>query len=110
MLWLLLFSAITFHMKAAELLLEAEDATLNGVNVSTAKPGYSGAGYVTDFHDDGDLLTWNFTATAGTYILKIGYQSEYGDKATISKLTEPVEMECSPNQVFLLLPTSGKTS
>lgn len=62
------------------LLLEAEDAQLTGVSVSTATAGYSGTGYVDGFDTDGDQVTFTFTIDSGMYRVLIGYNTPYGEK------------------------------
>ncbi|AWB45536.1 beta-mannanase [Paenibacillus sp. CAA11] len=60
---------------------EAESGILTGTNVSTAKPGFSGAGYVTDFDNDGDSLAVTVKpAKAGLYQIKIRYNASKGHK------------------------------
>ena len=65
---------------AATIKLEAERATLTGVTVATTTPGYSGAGYVTDFDNATDNVSFTFQASAGQYDLVIQYSSPFGDK------------------------------
>jgi hypothetical protein len=60
--------------------LEAESATLTGVNIATTTTGYSGTGYVTDFDDATDNVSFTFQATAAPYDLVIQYTSPFGDK------------------------------
>ncbi|MGI4736973.1 MAG: glycosyl hydrolase [Janthinobacterium lividum] len=60
--------------------LEAESATLTGVNVATTITGYSGTGYVWDFDNATDNVLFTFQATAGQYDIVIQYTSPYGDK------------------------------
>ena len=66
--------------------IEAESSqgvTLNGVQITNEKAGYSGAGYAWGFDDDsngGDNIVFTFSATAGEYELTVGYYSPYGDK------------------------------
>ncbi|MGZ7444995.1 glycosyl hydrolase [Paenibacillus sp. TH7-28] len=63
---------------------EAEDGTLSGgTTVSSSGSGFSGTGYVTNFHNPGDSLTMTIQAPeAGLYDLTIGYRSPYDDKRT----------------------------
>jgi len=60
--------------------LEAEDAALQGVQVSKSRSGYSGSGYVTGFDSEGDQVVFTFDGQSGIYDLTIGYASEFGDK------------------------------
>jgi hypothetical protein len=60
--------------------LEAESATLTGVNVATATAGYSGTGYVSDFDAATDNVTFSFQATAAQYDLVIQYTAPSGTK------------------------------
>lgn len=41
------------------LVLEAEDARLEGVTVDTDRPGFTGTGFVGDFNAIGDSITWS---------------------------------------------------
>ena len=65
---------------SADILLEAETAVLQGVQVSRSAPGYSGSGYVTGFDTDGDRVIFNFNTDGGLYELTIGYATPYGQK------------------------------
>ncbi|MFD2571479.1 glycosyl hydrolase [Spirosoma soli] len=84
--WLLAFlvSLCWFSAFAApgDIKLEAESATLTGVNAVTTVPGYSGSGYVWDFDNAADNIAYTFPATAGEYELTIVYYSPYGEKHT----------------------------
>jgi mannan endo-1,4-beta-mannosidase len=60
--------------------LEAEDGSLIGTTFSTARPGYSGKGYVTGFDTDGDKVTFSFPAKAGLYTVRIRYCSPSAEK------------------------------
>ena len=61
--------------------LEAEDATLSGTAVSTARAGFSGTGYVSGFDQDGDRIEFSIAnARAGIYEVKIRYNASSGDK------------------------------
>lgn len=62
------------------LLLEAEDAELTGVVVSTATGGYSGSGFVDGFDNSGDQVKFTFTIEPGLYSVLIGYATPYGEK------------------------------
>ncbi|KAH9868926.1 hypothetical protein J1614_008001 [Plenodomus biglobosus] len=62
---------------------EAEDATLSGVTVGTSVAGFSGSGYVENFADATDKITFTVTASASAlYDLSIVYNGPYGDKFT----------------------------
>lgn len=61
--------------------LEAEDATLTGCQIATARAGFSGTGYVTGLDGDGDQLTWPIPAAApGIYQMSIRHSSPLGEK------------------------------
>ena len=60
--------------------LEAEDGQLYGVEVSTARGGFTGRGYVTGFDRDDDRLELTFQAASGLCELRIRYCSPRGDK------------------------------
>ncbi len=60
--------------------VEAESAALTGVSVVTSPAGYSGSGYVWNFDDANDKITFTVPATAGEYELSIIYYSPYGEK------------------------------
>ena len=61
--------------------LEAEDATLAGTAVSTARAGFSGTGYVSGFDQDGDRIEFSIpNARAGIYAVKIRYSASSGEK------------------------------
>jgi mannan endo-1,4-beta-mannosidase len=63
---------------------EAEEATLQGVNKTSARTGYSGTGYVTGFDKAGDMITFNINwENAGKYELFIGFSAPNGDKKNI---------------------------
>ncbi len=53
--------------------LEAEDATLKGVTKMTALTGFVGTGYVGNFTNATDSLTFKFPAQAGPYSLVVRY-------------------------------------
>ena len=65
---------------ASTIQLEAEDATLTGVFISSAVAGYSGTGYATGFDAASDKVSWAFTAASGVYRLEIRYRSQFGNK------------------------------
>lgn len=64
---------------------QAENGILKGVKVSKKELGYSGEGYVTNFNDPQDSVTFKVKAPSkGTYTLKVRYRvsSGFGDKHT----------------------------
>ena len=63
--------------------LEAEDAELVGLRVSTERPGYSGSGYVdgSSFDQNGDSIVWRVhSSRADSFRLVFGYGGFYGEK------------------------------
>ncbi len=61
--------------------LEAEDGTLTGNTILTARPGYTGRGYAGDFVPDGAKIAWTIpNAKAGLYEVKIRYCAPSGPK------------------------------
>jgi len=83
-------SALTFSLLPAaslqkakadtgETLLEAENAILDGVTVQSSQPGYSGTGYVGNFSDSSQSVTFNVNApTTALYNLNVGFGAIYG--------------------------------
>ena len=66
-----------------ELVFEAEKAVLNGVEISTVRPGYSGKGYVTGFDADSDSADFKVNVPAdGHYLLRIraAVETNFGSK------------------------------
>ncbi|CBX90939.1 hypothetical protein IAQ61_002409 [Plenodomus lingam] len=62
---------------------QAEDATLSGTTVGTSVAGFTGSGYVENFADATDKITFNINAdNSGLYDLSIIYNGPYGDKYT----------------------------
>ncbi|HEX6961807.1 MAG TPA: glycosyl hydrolase [Lacipirellula sp.] len=60
---------------------EAETAQiLSGVQVRNSVPGYSGAGYVTDFTNAADYLQLQVNVPDGLYEMWVGYRSQFGQK------------------------------
>ena len=55
--------------------IEAEDAVLTGVAISTADSGYSGTGYVTGFDTTGDQAEFRFNARYSLYNITIGFST-----------------------------------
>lgn len=66
------FLLTTFSL-TGEILLEAEDAILKGVEIASSREGYSGTGYVTGFDEASDTLRFEFEAEAGLYSIRLGY-------------------------------------
>jgi mannan endo-1,4-beta-mannosidase len=61
--------------------LEAEDAQRVGNPVLTARPGYSGTGYVGSFQNSGDQVSFTIPdARAGIYSVRLRYSAPSGDK------------------------------
>jgi mannan endo-1,4-beta-mannosidase len=61
--------------------LLAESAKLKGAVLDTARPGYTGKGYLTAFKNNGDNATFTFTCPkAGLYGVQIRYCSPSGVK------------------------------
>jgi len=81
-LWYLaaIIGLLSMHSFGQELKMEAENAILTGVTVSTSAAGYSGTGYVTGFDNAGDNIEFNFTSEAGIYSVFIGYRTPNGEK------------------------------
>lgn len=75
-------TATTKALVDGEIKIEAEAATLNGVDIVTTLPGYSGTGYAWNFIEDTDNVVFSVPATAGKYMLTIRYYSPYGEKHT----------------------------
>ncbi|MFB3169545.1 glycosyl hydrolase [Neobacillus sp. 179-C4.2 HS] len=60
-------------------IFEAEDATLNGLTVKNSELGFSGTGYVGDFENSSQSVTFHVDAPeTGLYNLNIGYGAIYG--------------------------------
>jgi len=78
--FLMFFLFSSFSSMAADILLEAEKATLNGVTIASSPSGFSGTGYAWEFDQDTDNILFSFDAPAGEYELTIGYYSPYGEK------------------------------
>jgi len=56
--------------------VEAESGVLHGVEVTTAKEGYSGTGYVTGFENDEEqVIVQVVVPKAGFYELRVGYRT-----------------------------------
>jgi mannan endo-1,4-beta-mannosidase len=82
-LTILIFSLIFLNISMANsstILLEAEDATLQGVAVADSQSGFSGTGYVTGFYNAGDRTEFNFEAETGLYEISIGFATPENNK------------------------------
>jgi glycosyl hydrolase family 26/carbohydrate binding protein with CBM35 domain/cellulose binding protein with CBM2 domain len=72
---------------ADPLVFEAEDGALNGVQVESAREGFSGTGYVGGFDTGTDSVTITVPdAPAGLYELRIRYSAPFGQKNTTLQL------------------------
>ena len=79
----LVFTVFSLNaLTAQSVKYEAESATLTGsLTVQSSVTGYSGAGYVGKFENDGDKVAFNFSLTnAGNFNIYIGYAAPYGQK------------------------------
>jgi mannan endo-1,4-beta-mannosidase len=65
-----------FHRYEAE----APGGTRSGTVVSSAVPGYSGTGYVTDFTNAADYVQLQVDVPDGLYEMWVGYRSQFGEK------------------------------
>ncbi|MCK5789090.1 MAG: hypothetical protein KAH32_08825, partial [Chlamydiia bacterium] len=63
---------------------EAEDAVLNNLSTGTGRIGYSGKGYVEILGADGTMTFTVNAPSAGTYNLKIGYNSDADKTQTVT--------------------------
>ncbi|TBL69297.1 glycosyl hydrolase [Paenibacillus thalictri] len=73
--------AVAAQPPSAYLLMEAEDAELDGTAVADDTAGYSGSGYVTGFEQAGSSVHFHIQVDKeGFYPLYIGYASVFGDK------------------------------
>ncbi|ALI98493.1 glycosyl hydrolase [Rufibacter tibetensis] len=82
---LVVFLLTALPSKAADIKLEAEDATLTGVTVARANAGYSGTGYVQGF-DNSFAKNVRFTVnvpTTGIYDLTIRYGTPSSEKGYV---------------------------
>lgn len=73
-----LFSALSLFSQV--ILLEAEDAELDQLTVSSSISGYSGSGYVGGFTNDEGAVTFRFQAVSGLFSLEIGFVTPHGTK------------------------------
>jgi len=69
---------------------EAETASLSsGLGVHTATAGFSGNGYVGNFANDNDQLSFSFNMEeAGYFNIHLGYLTPYGEKTNIIRINE----------------------
>jgi mannan endo-1,4-beta-mannosidase len=77
---IIMVAALCSTSAAGTIRLEAESGELVGTSVSTARDGYSGAGYVTGFDADADKVVLHADAPAGLYQLRIRYCTPHGPK------------------------------
>jgi hypothetical protein len=82
--------------------LEAENGTLaGGVSVSTAEPGYSGAGYVTGFTATSGSVTFsNVQALAGSYEVLVRYLSPSPETYSLTVNGSQTTQSCGPAAGF----------
>lgn len=75
----LFFSLGSLSAFAQTLKFEAEDATLNGLNVVTDQDGFSGTGFVAAFGNSGNYIEYTVSGvTAGRHDLTIRYATDGG--------------------------------
>lgn len=80
---LLLGPSGAWAQSLAPIHLEAENATISGPSVVTTTPGYSGTGYLADFSNATDSVTFTVPiATAGRYDLLVRYTAPYPNRTT----------------------------
>jgi len=64
-----------------QIVIEAEDGTLNGVQVANSRQGYSGTGYITGFDNSSDYVEVSVQIpTSGIYEIQLRYAAPYGYK------------------------------
>ncbi len=96
------FSSLTLLLGiASATIFEAEDATITGdLVVATDVAGYSGTGYVTNWEDPSDALTFNVNGlSAGLYDISIVYSAPYGDKYTSVSVNGAATVEAALTNV-----------
>jgi mannan endo-1,4-beta-mannosidase len=73
---------LSLQLSGQDFKVEAESGNWTpNLRVTTARPGYSGTGYVTQFTNASDKLTLSAIIPAeGVYDIYIGYNAEYGSK------------------------------
>lgn len=71
-----------------EILIEAEDAILSdGLTIENSEPGYSGTGYVGDFSEPDQSLTFEIDVPADSlYDLTVGYAAIHGEGKVVNIL------------------------
>ncbi len=86
---------------ASAAIFEAEDATINGdLVIATDIAGYSGSGYVTNWDDSSDTLTFNVNGlSAGSYDISIVFSAQYGDKYTSVSVNGAATVEAALTNV-----------
>ncbi len=78
---LFLFLFFFSCLYSQQIVIEAEDGILNGVQVATTRQGYSGSGYVTGFDNSSDYVEISVQIpTSGIYELQLRYAAPYGYK------------------------------
>lgn len=71
------------------LTLQAEEARLRGVRAAMAEPGYRGSGYVTDFDQAGDAVSFDFCVPeADYYTFELRFANGSGQTASRSLLLD----------------------
>lgn len=74
-----MLTVLTVSIGISQTKYEAEDATLTGVRISNAVPGFSGTGYVV-YEAEGSIAIQVEKATVGSCGLVFGYRSQYDEK------------------------------
>lgn len=70
----------TAKADTGEMVLEAEEAILNGVTMQNSEPGYSGTGYVGDFSESDQSVTFTVEVpNTALYNLTVGYGAIFGN-------------------------------
>lgn len=79
--WLLSLLLISLHAGLEAQIFEAEEGVLVQTTIGQARSGFSGKGYVTQFHTEGASVTIRLEAPAtGLYFLSICHANEGSDK------------------------------
>jgi mannan endo-1,4-beta-mannosidase len=78
--WALAFSLALVGKQPGGIRLEAEDAQQFGTQVSHARAGYSGTGYVTGFTGDNAHIVWHLHSSGGIYSVQVRYSAPNGQK------------------------------
>jgi len=82
--------------------IQAENSAYTGAltTTDTSITGYTGTGYVSDFHQNGDTLTFTFTGvTAGTYNIGIVYFN-YGAQQNYIQINSGTSVDYSWPQTY----------